>query len=215
MKKLKFKSWVVPTLYIFSLSIIFGCVFLMGRMMMNAKDDSMETLFVPRDNILEDDTRPVIEEVTNATVNKPYLLEGVKIAKNFYEKDGSEEEQLNSLIFYKNTYMENTGVLYTNESEFDVVSVLDGTVTSITDDEILGKVVEVTHSTELITIYHCLSDVGIAVGDQVKQNDVIGTSGKVNVDKGYENALLFEVNYQGQILNPNKFYTMKISDLVK
>lgn len=215
MKKLKFKSWVVPTLYIFSLSIIFGCVFLMGRMMMNAKDDSMETLFVPRDNILEDDTRPVIEEVTNVTVNKPYLLESVKIAKNFYEKDGSEEEQLNSLIFYKNTYMENTGVLYTNESEFDVVSVLDGTVTSITDDEILGKVVEVTHSTELITIYHCLSDVGIAVGDQVKQNDVIGTSGKVNVDKGYENALLFEVNYQGQILNPNKFYTMKISDLVK
>lgn len=214
MKRLKLKSWVVPALYVVSLTIIFASAVLMGKMMMDRKDDVKETIFVPSD-ILEDDTKPVVEEITNVTVNHPYLLEGVKVAKDFYDREASEESQINSLIFYKNTYMENTGVLYTNGEKFDVVSVLDGTVTSITDDEILGKVVEVTHSTELITIYHCLSEVNVAVGDSIKQNDVIGVSGKVNIDKGYENALLFEVNYQGQIINPNKFYLMKISDLVK
>ncbi len=214
MKRLKLKSWVVPALYVVSLTIIFASAVLMGKMMMDKDSDVKETIFVPSD-ILEDDTKPVVDEITNATVNYPYLLEGVKATKDFYDREASEESQINSLIFYKNTYMENTGVLYTNSEKFDVVSVLDGTVTSITDDEILGKVVEVTHSTELITIYHCLSDVSVAIGDSVKQNDVIGSSGKVNIDKGYENALLFEVNYQGQILNPNKFYLMKVSDLIK
>ena len=55
----------------------------------------------------------------------------------------------------------------------------------------------------------------VKVGDAIKQHDVIGKSGKVNIDKGYENALLFEVNYKGQILNPNEFYNMKVSDLTK
>ena len=110
--------------------------------------------------------------------------------------------------------MQNTGVLYTNNEKFDVVSVLDGTVTSITKDEILGNVVEILHNTELITIYSCLDEVLVKVGDNVKQNDVIGNSGPVNIDKSYENALLFEVNYKGTIINPIEFYNMKISDLM-
>ena len=110
--------------------------------------------------------------------------------------------------------MQNTGILYNSEEEFDVVSVLDGTVTSITEDEILGKVVEIAHSTELITIYHCLGEVNVNVGDNVKQNDVIGKSGKVNIDEGYDNALLFEVNYKGSIINPTEFYNMQVSDLM-
>ena len=110
--------------------------------------------------------------------------------------------------------MQNTGVLYTNNEKFDVVSVLDGTVTSITKDEILGNVVEILHNTELITIYSCLDEVLVKVGDNVKQNDVIGNSGPVNTDKSYENALLFEVNYKGTIINPIEFYNMKISDLM-
>ena len=52
----------------------------------------------------------------------------------------------------------------------------------------------------LILIF-CLSEVSVGVGDSGKQNDVIGVSGKVNIDKGYENALLFE--YQSEY---NSFY---------
>ena len=217
MKKLKLKSWVVPALYAISLSIIFISVVFIGRMMSTDYEKAVDTNLIP-DNIVEpndEDQVTQVVEITNATVNHPYLLEGISVAKDYYEKDATEEEQIKSLIYYKNTYMVNTGVLYTNNESFDVVSVLDGNVTSIADDEILGKVVEITHTTELITIYHCLGEVDVKVGDNVKQNDVIGKSGKVNIDEGYENALLFEVNYQGKILNPNTFYNMKVSDLIK
>ncbi len=213
MKRLKLKSWVVPALYVVSLTVILVSVLFIGKMMSTEYATAVDGPKVP-ENIIKDNTTSVVE-VTNETVNHPYLLEGVKVAKNFYSKDAKEEDQLNSLIFYKNSYMENTGVLYTADQAFDVVAVLDGSVTSITKDEILGNVVEITHSTELITVYHALGEVSVKVGDAVKQNDVIGQSGKVNIDKGYENALLFEVNYQGKILNPNDFYNMKVSELIK
>lgn len=215
MKIRKLKSWVVPALYVVSISIIFASVILVGKIMATSYEKASGIDKNIPTNIIDDTTTTPVVEITNETVNHPYLLEGVGIAKDFYNKDDDEEKQINSLIFYKNTYMENTGVLYNAPEEFEVVSVLDGTVTSITEDEILGNVVEVTHTTELITIYHCLGKVDVKVGDTVKQNDVLGTSGKVGVDKGYDNALLFEVNFKGQILNPNDFYNMKISDLMK
>ncbi len=214
MKKRKLKNWVVPALYVFSITIIFVSVVLIGRVMSVNYEKAADNNYVP-DSIVQDNEAPVVE-VTNDKIAYPYTMEGVEVAKNFYDSKASEEEQVKSLIFYKNTYMENTGVLYTKgDSSFEVVSVLDGNVTSITKDEILGNVVEVTHSTELITIYHCLGEVNVKVGDSIKQNDVIGKSGKVNVDSGYENAMLFEVNYQGKILNPNEFYKMNVKDLIK
>lgn len=215
MKKLKLKSWVVPALYVVSLSIIFISIVLVGKLMATDYENAVlnDNVHVPSSVIENNSIVPVVE-VTNETIVKPYTTSEVNVAKDFYSTEDSEENQLNSLIFYKNTYMENTGVLYTGENAFDVVAVLDGSVTSITKDEILGNVVEVTHSTNLITIYHCLSDVDVKVGDGIKQNDVIGKSGSVNIDETYENALLFEVNYQGQIINPNDFYNMQVEDLL-
>lgn len=214
MKKRKLKNWVVPALYVFSITVIIGSIILISKVMSTDYEASAPVNYIP-DNIIEDDEHPVVE-VTNEKIAFPYTMDGVSVAKNFYDESASEEDQVKSLIFYKKTYMENTGILYTHkDSQFEVVSVLDGNVTSITKDDILGNVIEVTHSTELITIYHCLGEINVKVGDAVKQNDVLGKSGKVNVDDGYENALLFEVNYQGKILNPNKFYQMQVSDLIK
>ena len=213
MKQLKLKRWVVPTLYIVSISIICLSVVFVGKLMSSDYQRAVEVNYVP-DTIIEENETTTVVEVTNETVNHPYLLDSVSIAKDYYSDTATEENQIKSLIYYKNTYMENTGVLYTNSESFDIVSVLDGTITSITEDEILGKVVEVTHTTELVTIYHCLNEINVNIGDLVKQNDVIGTSGKLSVDDGYENALLFEVNYRGQIINPNDFYNMKVSDLI-
>ena len=212
MKKYTLKKWVLPTIYILSISVIVLSLVFIGKMMATDYEAPEETKYVSQD-IVDDDTFTVAKP-TNEKVNHPYLLEGVKVSKNFYDKSKTEEEQIISLIYYQNTYMQNTGVLYTNAEKFDVVSVLDGTATSITTDDILGNVIEVTHSTELITIYERLSDVAVKVGDAVKQNDVLGTRGKTNIDKGYENALLFEANYKGAIMNPNEFYNIKVNDLV-
>lgn len=221
MKRLKLKSWVVPALYIVSISIIFISVVIVGRIMATDYEKAVNNnTLVPEENdsftgedYYDDGTHSVVD-VTNETVNRPYMVESVTVAKDYYDKKSSEEDRTKSLIFYKNTYMKNTGVLYKADEQFDVVAVLDGNVTSVTKDEILGNVVEVTHSTELVTIYHCLGEVSVKAGDVIKQNDVIGKSGSVNIDEGYQNALLFEVNYRGNIINPNEFYEMKVKDLL-
>lgn len=216
MKKLKLKSWVVPALYVVSISIIFISVVMVGKLMATDYEKAVlnDNVHVPSGIVENNSTVPVVE-VTNQSITKPFTASDVNVTKDFYSLEDSEENQLKSLIFYKNTYMENTGVLYTSENVFDVVAVLDGNVTSITKDEILGNVVEVTHSTNLITIYHCLSEVSVKVGDAIKQGDVIGKSGSVNIDDTYKNALLFEVNYQGQIINPNDFYNMQVDELLR
>lgn len=217
MKKINFKSLLVPSIYVFSIAIIIGCLMFIGKFIAPDEVAMEASKYVPNNVIDTTDYSDTVtvNKPTNETVNHPYLMESVKIAKKYYDKEASEEEQINSLLFYKNTYMGNTGILYENDKEFDVVSVLDGTVTSITKDEILGNVVEIMHTNELISVYECLSEVNVKVGDKVKQNDVVGKSGKVNIDKGYENALLFEVNYKGAVINPEQLYNMKISEIIK
>lgn len=212
MKKYRLKKWVLPSVYVVSIGVIIISLLFIGKYMATDYEATDLSNYVS-EKVVDDDTLEVVTP-TNETVDHPYLKENVEITKNFYDKNASEEEQIKSLIYYKNTYMQNTGVLYTSQEQFDVVSVLDGTVTSITEDEILGNVVEIAHSTELITIYQCLGEVSVKVGDNVKQNDVIGKSGKVNIDEGYDNALLFEVNYKGSIINPLEFYNMQVSDLM-
>ena len=211
MKKYKLKKQVKSMAIICSLSLfIIGGVYFSKIFLNNKKDDIQR---VSRD-IVTNDVKPVMEEVKEEKASKPFDDLNVKETKSFYENEGNEENQEKSLLFYKNTYMQNSGVLYTNENSFDIVSVLDGNVTSITKDDILGNVVEITHSNDLITIYQTLGEVNVKVGDHVKKNDKIGISGNVNIDQGYKNSLLFEVNYKGKVINPNKFYEMKINDLI-
>lgn len=215
MKKYKLKSWVTTSVYLFALVTIGVSTIMIGKYLTEDVDRESLKGFIANDIVnTEDyiDTQSVVE-ITNETVNHPFLHDGVEIAKDYYDKNKDEEARKKSLLFYKNTYMQNTGILYASKEKFDVVSVLDGTVTSITKDEILGNVVEIAHTNELITVYHCLDEVNVNVGDSVKQNDTIGKSGSVSVDDGYDNALLFEVNYKGEIINPTEFYNMKISDL--
>ena len=87
--------------------------------------------------------------------------------------------------------MKNTGILYKADEAFDVVSVLSGTVINIREDEILGKVVEVEHNTNLRTIYYSLSEVKVNVGDMLIGGQTIGVSGSNNISES-KNSLLFE-----------------------
>lgn len=216
MKKYVLKSWVIKAIYVMSLGTIAVSTVMLGKYLTSDIASEDVTQYVAKD-VIENDTpeeTASVIEITNETVNHPFLHDGVEIAKDYYDKNKSTEEKEKSIVFYKNTYMQNTGVLYKGQEQFDVVSVLDGTVTSVTKDEILGNVVEIAHTNELITMYHCLGEVNVKVGDSVKQNDVIGKSGHVSIDDGYDNALLFEVSYKGELINPVDFYNMKISDLL-
>ena len=124
-----------------------------------------------------------------------------------------EATQQNSLVYYENTYLQNSGDLYSANNPFDVISAYDGTVTNVSKDEILGNFVEITHNSNLKTIYYSLSDVQVKKDDTVISGDVIGKSGDNSLNGETKNCLLFEVYHNGTAIDPEDFYNMNIEDL--
>lgn len=208
-KKLKLKRWVVTSIYIFAISLITVSLMYVSKTL-NANIEG-ETLSYVFKDFINDDV-PVIS-YTNESIIKPFDSETVEINKNFYDKSSDAETQENSLIYYQNTYMPNTGILYSSNEEFEIKAVLDGNVTNVLEDEILGTHIEITHSNNLVTKYYSVKDVNVIIGSAVKQGDIIAKSGKNNISSDSENMLLFEVENNGINLNPENFYQMNLEDL--
>ena len=154
---------------------------------------------------------PVVSTVV--TIVRPYLDSSVSIGKTFYDYEGSAEEQEKSIIYYEDTYMQNSGVDYTSKNVFDVVSILDGTVISVEENDILGTTVEVRHTNNLISVYQGLSDVIVEENMQIIQGQIIAKSGTSNINKDLGNHLHFELYYNGKIVNPEEYYNRSIDEL--
>lgn len=163
------------------------------------------------ENVFEDDVFPVMKVETENIV-RPYIESNVKVGKYFYDYEGSNERQEDSIIYYKDTYMQNTGVNYIYDESFDVVSVLDGEVIGIEDNDVYGKIVTIKHNDNLITIYSNISDVTVDMGYSVSQGEIIGVS-SINEISDNKNMLHFEVIYKGEYMDPENLYTLKVSDV--
>ena len=156
------------------------------------------------------------EQTTNeVTIAMPYTSDKVSVAKDYYNREDDSENQEKSLIFYENTYMPNTGILYESDETFDVVTILDGTIKEVKEDEILGKMVSIEYENGIISTYYTLGEVKVSAGDQVKQNDIIATSGtsKLNINK--QSSLLLEIYIDGNLTNPNTIFNKKVSEITK
>lgn len=208
MKQKKLRGYVLPTLYVIILMLLFGTVSLVSTLLNTNPNYLYST------NILKDITAPVVNTEGNITdgIIKPYVSENVTVDKYFYDMNDPEDKQINSLIYFENTYMKNTGILYKADEEFDCVAVLDGTVLNIKEDELLGNVVEIEHNSNLRTIYYSLQTVDVQVGDVLSQGEIIGVSGTNQISDNLNN-LLFEVYYNGTLIDPEDFYTMDVSTL--
>ena len=209
-QRYKLKGWVKNIIFFLSIGAIISSLLIVNHTLIN-KSYSKENLSYVFRGIIEDSI-PVINYTTDEIV-RPYSLEDIDILINYYDKDSSKEEQEKSLIKYQNTYMPNTGILYSSNDVFDVIAVLDGTVADIVADEIMGNIITIKHTNNLTTVYYSINEVNLLIGDLVKQGDVIGSSGSNKISSSSENMLLFEVIYNGEYINPETFYNMKISDL--
>ena len=209
MTKRRLKDWVLPTL---GIVVLAGSLFLYYMIRTILNDD-----LVPDDikfiEILDnqEETIEVNKEVTSAII-KPYTEETVKISKYFYNKEDDSTKQQQSLIKYETVYMPNTGILYSSDKTFNVIASLEGKVTAVKEDEILGNIVEIEHSNELVTIYQSIKDVKVKAGDLVKQGDIIATSGSNKLEGEKENCLHFEVYQGGSLINPEDFFKLDLSN---
>ena len=142
---------------------------------------------------------------------KPYTDNTVKISKYYYSSKDEETKQQQSLIKYENIYMPNTGILYSSDKEFNIVSTLNGKVITVKEDEILGNIVEIEHENNIVTIYQSIKDINVKVGDTIKQGDLIAKSGPNKLENEKENCLHFEVYQEGNLINPETLYNLELS----
>jgi len=209
--KRKLKPFVIPMLYSIAFLAFLVSIFFL-REALNApvfEEDDEDFIYVTK-TIFDDDV-PVVGE--SKTIVRPYKDSEVKIVKYFYDKESEISKQQESIIFYENTYMQNSGVDYGGKDNFDVVAVLDGTVINVNEDNMLGKIVEIRHSNELISVYQSLSVITIKKGDTVTQGQSIGKSGSCNVTSSLKDHLHFEILFNGKILDPETVYDKTIKDL--
>lgn len=214
MKKVKLKKPVVYGIYTAAIALLLGTLYLIDFSSQKELDTSKNTdddmQYVSR--LFGSDDMPVVG--TESVIMRPYIDDKVKIVQSFYNYKGTEEEQEKSIINYEQTYMQNNGVAYGGPTEvFDVVSVLDGTVTSVKEDKLLGNIVEIQSSDKVVTIYQTLTDVAVKKDDAVKQGDIIGKSGKSNMNKDLGNHFVFELKVNGEYVNPENYYDKNINDL--
>lgn len=210
MTKRKLKGYVKPTIFFVGMSILFLSLMLMTKNMKPKETIEGEDAYVI--NSIIDVVTPVVETPEETKIIRPYTSDKVAVNKTFYTKDDTEEQQQNSLIYYENTYLQNSGEIYASDEEFDVVAVLDGTVVDVKQDELLNTIVYVSHNSNLTTIYYGLKDVNLKVNDTIKQKDVIGKSNQ-NKFCNKPFSMLFEINYNGKVLDPENFYTMDFKEL--
>lgn len=210
MKKVILKRFVLPTMYVLVIGVLFVSISFLGNVL--KEQVSYGDMAV---GALKENVTPVVknEEVSSSVISKPYVSSSVSISKSFYDYQDDEVKQQNSLVYYENTYLQNSGVLYTSPDAFDILSVYDGVVSKVSKDDILGEYVEITHNENLKTIYYSLSEVTVKEGDNVISGDVIAKSGENNISSEYSNALLFEVYYNGTAMDPEDFYNLDIEEL--
>lgn len=218
MKRRKLKPFVVPFMYVASIAMLLGSVYFIERLVNNAvfkNDDVGEVKDVILEQDLEDETYssdvPVVN--TDPVIIRPYINGNVEVVKSYYDYQSDSASQENSIVYYGNTYMQNSGIDYGMDSEFEVVSILDGTVMEVTQDDIMGKTVKIKHNNDLISVYQSMGRVDVKVNDSVVQGMIIGFSGEANVSPELGNHLHFELYHQGSVVNPDNYYDKLLGQL--
>lgn len=216
MTRRKLKPFVLPTLYSLAVVIFILCMFLVQSILNNSLLEANELKddieYVDGD-ITDDIDKDIPVVATKIIINKPYIDSSVKVVKNYYDYLSSSEEQEKSIVYYENIYMQNSGIDLSSGNVFDVVSILDGEVISVKEDELLGKIVEIRHENELISVYQSLSEINVKENDKVLANQVIGKSGESNVNKDLGNHLHFELYHHGKVVNPINYFDKNVDEL--
>ncbi|WP_144485585.1 M23 family metallopeptidase [Bacillus pumilus] len=208
------KRWVFPAIYLVSAAVVLTAVLWYQAVSKDVKDqlsDGNQTGQEQRDDAVE--VGKPIENVAMPVQNS----DNVSVVKKFYEADADQKEKEAALVNYNNTYTLSKGIDLADKDGkvFDVTAALSGTVVQAKKDPVLGHVVEIEHEDGLSTIYQSLSQVSVKEGDEVKQNDVIGASGKNLYGAESGNHVHFEIRMEGLALNPLSFIDKPVSTIEK
>ena len=211
MNKRNLKLLAVPAIYTLAILVFGTSMYLIQRTINDSRFESNDDMeYVDKEIVTDNEYIPVI--APDNTIMKPFISDMVKISKSFYDYQGEANKQEEALIIYKDTYMQNSGVDYKSDEVFDIVSVLDGTVIDVTENDVLGKTIKIRHDNDLVSIYQSLGEVSVKKDDTILRGQVIGKSGTCDLYNSASN-LHFELSYQGKTINPETSYNKTINEL--
>lgn len=208
MENRRLKKSVVYLLYGLGFVLLVGVAFTIENVFTKKTFDDKLT-YVSK--TVFDEVVPVV--ATDYKVIRPINKSEIQVVYGYYDYKADEENQKNSILVYDKTYMQSSGITYGYNESFDVVSILDGKVITVKQDELLGNIVEIEHSNGIISVYQSLDNVNVKVNDTIKQGTIIGKSGKNNLNKTTEYCLYFEMIVNGSLVNPNEYYDKSINEI--
>ena len=206
----RLKRPVVYSLYVLGFGLLLGGIILLEVNSNKLDSKNPDYQYVSKTGITREDI-PVVN--TKTTIIRPYTDSDVKIVKKFYNYQGTEDEQKESIIYYQDTYMPSSGVSYGKDAEFDVVSILDGKVTKVSNDDTLGNIITIEHDNGIVSTYESIRDITVKEGDTVKQGEKIAKSSTANITSDLKNHLYFELSIKEKIVNPEDYFDKSIDEI--
>ncbi len=206
----RLKRPVVYSLYVIGFGLLLGGILLLEVNNKKLDTKNPDYQYVSKTGITREDI-PVVN--TKTTIIRPYTDSDVKIVKNFYNYQGTEDEQKESIIYYQDTYMPSSGVSYGKDNEFDIVAILDGKVIKVSEDDTVGKIITIEHDNGIVSTYESIKDITVKEGDTVKQGMKIATSSTANITSDLKNHLYFELSIKEKIVNPEDYFDKSIDEI--
>ena len=207
--KRQLKKSVVYTLYGISFALLLSGVVLLGM----ATKKAVEPVYDYVSKSIFDYEEQIKVVSTGETIKRPYVDETVKIVKDYYDYSADAAKQENSLIYYENTYIQSSGVSYSNGNTFDIVSVLEGTVKEVKEDTTLGNTITIEHNNGITSVYQSVTNITVKEGDKINAGFVIATSSTSNISTDLNNHLYFELIIDGICVNPENYYDKQVSEI--
>ena len=142
-------------------------------------------------------------EVTTNTLQFEEPMNNAVVLKDYSDT----ELQYNSVL---NRWEAHLGIDFTSE-DTSVLSVLEGTVTSVTNNSLEGYVVEITHGDGFVSVYSSLdANVLVAEGDAVAKGQQIGNASNTATNEFTEgNQLHFCLLKDGVEVDPNNYLDLQ------
>lgn len=203
------KRWVYPAIYLASAALIITAIFWYQSIGNNSAKDDFK--YKGEGSVGQKEYNDPAVPVNKAVENFKMPVKNEDAAQyqtEFYDPKASKEEQEAAMVVHNNTYQPNQGVDITmkDKKEFDVLAAMGGTVTKVTEDSLLGNVIEIQHDDGVVTQYQSVQDFKVNVGDQVKQGQVLAKAGKSLLNEEAGIHVHFEIRKDNVAVNPVTYF---------
>jgi stage II sporulation protein Q len=204
-KKFLAKKWVFPATYVAAAAIILTLMWVFQGVGQVSKEKAALDL------TSKSSPDAVAVNVPQETMQWPVAdAKAVTVVIPFYDQNASSEDRQAAMIEYDKTLIPSLGlgIASKDKQTFDVLAAMSGKVTAVETDPVVGKLVEITHSNGLVTVYQSLANVKVTKDMEVKKGDVIAQAGRNELEKAQEVHLHFEVRQtssDGPAVNPNQY----------